>query len=80
MLLHESGQWIKSEIRLPLGKNPNAQNIGSVMTYGRRYGLSAMAGVAQYDDDANSNKVQIEKEAKKPESATNLNNQTNKTI
>jgi hypothetical protein len=80
MLLHESGQWIKSEIRLPLGKSPNAQNIGSVMTYGRRYGLSAMAGVAQYDDDANSNKVQIEKEAKKPVSATNLNNQTNKTI
>jgi hypothetical protein len=39
-----------------------------------------MAGVAQYDDDANSNKVQIEKEAKKPVSATNLNNQTNKTI
>ena len=25
------------------------------MTYGRRYGLSAMVGVAQYDDDGNSN-------------------------
>ena len=87
MLLHESGQWIKSEIRLPLGKSPNAQNIGSVMTYGRRYGLSAMAGVAQYDDDANANKTQLqaeteaEKKAKpKPVSASNLNNQTNQVI
>jgi hypothetical protein len=34
-------------------KNANAQAIGSLNTYGRRYGLAAMAGVAQKDDDAN---------------------------
>ena len=34
--------------------DPNPQKIGSVITYGRRYGLSAMVGIAQHDDDANS--------------------------
>ena len=31
-----------------------AQGVGAAITYGRRYGLSAIAGIAQYDDDANS--------------------------
>jgi hypothetical protein len=53
MLVHESGQWIKSEIRMPIGKK-DAQGVGATMTYGRRYGFSAMVGVAQYDDDGNS--------------------------
>tara|TARA_R110002012_G_scaffold6792_3_gene32528 strand:- start:859 stop:1347 length:489 start_codon:yes stop_codon:yes gene_type:complete len=52
MLLHESGQWVKSKLRLPVEK-PTAQSIGSTITYGRRYGLSAMVGIAQYDDDGN---------------------------
>ena len=53
MLLHESGQWIKSKLRLPIEK-PTAQSIGSTITYGRRYGLSSMVGIAQYDDDGNA--------------------------
>ena len=31
-----------------------AQSIGSTITYGRRYGLSAITGIAQYDDDGNA--------------------------
>ena len=53
MLLHESGQWIKSRLKMPIEK-PTAQAIGSTITYGRRYGLSAMVGIAQYDDDGNA--------------------------
>ena len=53
MLLHESGQWIKSKLKMPIEK-ATAQAIGSTITYGRRYGLSAMVGIAQYDDDGNS--------------------------
>ena len=53
MLLHESGQWIKSKLKMPVEK-ATAQSIGSTITYGRRYGLSAMVGIAQYDDDGNS--------------------------
>ena len=45
-LLHESGQWIKSEIRMPMGAKKDAHAVG-------RYGFSAMTAVAQYDDDGN---------------------------
>ena len=53
MLLHESGQWIKSKLKMPIEKI-TAQSIGSTITYGRRYGLSAITGIAQYDDDGNA--------------------------
>ena len=53
MLLHESGQWIKSKLKMPIEK-VTAQSIGSAITYGRRYGLSAITGIAQYDDDGNA--------------------------
>ena len=53
LLLHESGQWLKSEIRIPLTNKKDAQEIGSACTYGRRYGLTAMVGLAQLDDDGN---------------------------
>ena len=53
MLLHESGQWIKSKLKMPVEK-ATAQSVGSVITYGRRYGLSAITGIAQYDDDGNA--------------------------
>ena len=52
-LLHESGQWMRSEIRMPVGGKKDAHAVGSAMTYGRRYGLSAMVGIAQFDDDGN---------------------------
>ena len=53
MLLHESGQWVRSKLKMPITK-ADAQGIGSTITYGRRYGLSAICGIAQYDDDGNS--------------------------
>ena len=52
-LLHESGQWLRSKINLPMEK-VNAQGVGAATTYGRRYGLAAMVGIAQKDDDGNS--------------------------
>ena len=52
-LLHESGQWVRSKLKMPVTK-ADAQGIGSTITYGRRYGLSAICGIAQYDDDGNS--------------------------
>jgi len=50
-LLHKSGQWTKSEIRMPVLGKKDARAVGAACTYGRRYGLSAMTGIAQYDDD-----------------------------
>ena len=52
-LMHSSGQWLRSKIKVPLSK-VDALGVGAAMTYGRRYGLSAIVGIAQYDDDGNS--------------------------
>ena len=53
MLLHNSGQWIKSKLKMPITK-PDAQGVGATITYARRFALSAMVGIAQMDDDGNS--------------------------
>jgi len=52
-LMHSSGEWIKSEIRMPIAKK-DAHGIGAATTYGRRYLLSSMVGIAQADDDGNA--------------------------
>ena len=54
MLVHSSGQWIKSSCKVILGPKQDIQALGAAITYGRRYGLSAMAGIGQFDDDGNS--------------------------
>ena len=56
----ESGEWWTEELFLPPTK-VDPQGFGSAITYGRRYLLMAMAGVATDDDDAN--------EASKPQQA-----------
>jgi hypothetical protein len=53
-LMHESGQWIQSTATVPLDSPVNAQKYGSALTYGRRYGLASMVGIAQMDDDGNA--------------------------
>lgn len=67
-LTHASGQWIESQCPI-LSMKADAQGFGSGLTYSRRYGLSAMVGIAQDDDDGNgaSEKQQInqKKEYKK---------------
>lgn len=52
-LVHSSGQWIRGSLTIKPAK-PDAQAVGSVITYGRRYGLAAITGVAQVDDDGNA--------------------------
>lgn len=53
ILAHESGEWIQSELSMPLAKR-DPQGVGSAVTYGRRYGLAAIVGiVADVDDDGN---------------------------
>lgn len=48
-LRHSSGQWIASEYPLPSAAKP--QELGSALTYARRYSLSAIACIAADDDD-----------------------------
>lgn len=51
MLSHSSGQWIKSLMVIPVQK-PGPQELGSCLSYCRRYALAALVGVYQDDDDA----------------------------
>lgn len=50
MLLHSSGQWIQDTLTMK-PKDVTPQGVGSTITYGRRYALSAIAGIAPEDDD-----------------------------
>lgn len=50
ILGHKSGQWIKSMLPMNPGK-PDPQSMGSLITYYRRYALSAMVGICPEDDD-----------------------------
>lgn len=52
-LLHASGQWMGDTITVPVGK-PDAQGLGSALTYARRYALASFVGVAPEDDDGNA--------------------------
>lgn len=49
-LVHESGEWIRSRLFLPVTK-ADAQGFGSAITYARRYALAAIVGVTPDDDD-----------------------------
>ena len=54
VLLHSSGQWIADGGPvMPVNKN-DAQGHGSAITYARRYGLAALVGITQADDDGNN--------------------------
>jgi hypothetical protein len=52
-IAHESGEAISGSVPLIIGKQ-DMQGVGSAITYARRYGLAALAGVSQTDDDGNA--------------------------
>ena len=59
MLMHSSGEWIKSTLEVPLTIMKGlsvSQSIGVVCTYSRRYLLQAVTGLASEDNDASEKK------------------------
>ena len=48
-IVHKSGQWMESDY--PVGGLGRPQEMGSAMTYARRYALFGLVGVAGEDDD-----------------------------
>ena len=61
-LIHESGEWISGIMTTRVVKKfdkqtgeaqADPQSLGSAVTYLRRYGLSAILGIHQEDDDGN---------------------------
>jgi len=58
-LMHESGDFIESDLPIPIkfdgGRGNAMQQLGSALTYARRYGLLSIYGLAgDEDDDAES--------------------------
>lgn len=81
VLLHASGETLEAEFPLPIGGHESAQEIGSLISYMRRYGVVSLLGLATEEDDdgnhasGNTAKVQPPKNAKaetkaEPESTT----------
>lgn len=72
ILAHASGQWISSTFPLISGK-PKPQELGSSITYMRRYALSSIVGVtSDEDDDGNA----AEEHAKKQEKRVPVNRES----
>jgi hypothetical protein len=54
MLVHSSGEWLSNAVYIPLAKQ-DPQGAGASVTYGRRFGLSALIGItSEEDDDGNA--------------------------
>ena len=74
-LMHMSGEWIESAMPLPHVGKP--QELGSVMTYFRRYQLSAIVGITADDDDdgneASGNRAQPAQRQPAKQAPTNGN-------
>lgn len=49
-IAHSSGQWISSEF-CTTAQDSKPQSIGSAISYGKRYTLQGLAGIASADDD-----------------------------
>lgn len=69
-LIHASGQWLESELQIPLSKL-DPQGFGSASTYGRRYALMALLGVPAVDDDAEA-AMERKPEKKAPAAANTI--------
>lgn len=50
ILLHKSGEWVRDTLSMPTGNN-GAQGVGSAISYGKRYALTSLLGLATEDDD-----------------------------
>lgn len=50
ILIHTSGEWIETTTKVR-PTDPRPQNIGSALSYARRYALLALCGIAADDDD-----------------------------
>lgn len=68
VLAHESGESITFRTMVPVGRDLTPQKMGSATTYGLRYQLQAVAGVAPADDDGEAASA-LPKPAAKPQAA-----------
>jgi len=54
VLFHSSGESMEAEPFQMIVRDPSAQEIGKIQTYGKRYAISAFFGIASEDNDGNT--------------------------
>ncbi len=67
LLMHSSGEWIEAEPLVLKADKVTAQGAGSAITYGRRYALSAILGIASEEDDDGNHSSENKNESKQPQ-------------
>ena len=67
MLMHSSGQWLSASVPMAVPDGASPQEVGSAITYARRYGVTLVCCLAaDEDDDANiAEGNEVKKEAEK---------------
>jgi hypothetical protein len=71
VLMHESGESLTFRTLVPVGRDMTAQKMGSATTYGRRYQLQAVAGIAPADDDGEAASAPLPKPKQQAKDAPN---------
>lgn len=79
ILMHKSGQWIRSRIAMPATK-ADAQGIGSALTYARRYALSGILNISSEDDDDGEEAVAAPPQREAKQKKLDQNSNPNKEI
>lgn len=71
VLMHKSGQWISSTIEMAMDSSARRmsgpQEVGKFITYARRYGLAAIVGVTQVDDEQSMININHKQTKSEPE-------------
>ncbi len=70
MLIHSSGEWFSAIVDIPRGEYGKPQEIGSALTYLRRYSTTALLNLATEDDDdgnlASGNEITKQTDSRPP--------------
>lgn len=65
-LMHSSGEWMESELGWGLGGGEGIQQLGSVLSYLKRYSLFSMLGITAETEDDDGNEAAGNKATFKP--------------
>lgn len=61
LLLHESGEYLASDVEVVAAKQNDPQAYGSAVSYARRYGLQALLSIGAEDDDGEKGMGRVSK-------------------
>jgi uncharacterized protein (DUF3820 family) len=56
MVIHESGGYVSRTILMPVAEGVKGQDVGSLVSYLRRYAIASVANLATSDDDAEADR------------------------